>query len=228
MLATFVIEFGLAFYTLWRYKMTAISRIAVVMLFALGSFQLAEYMTCGGLGLNHTEWARFGYIAITLLPALGIHMLTELAGKKKPLLVGAAYATCAAFVTYYLINSGAISGQQCYANYAVFNTHSTVAQLFGAYYYGWLMVGIYLAWQWGNELPKRRKILRSMILGYLVFIVPTVFFNLVNPSTVKGIPSIMCGFAVLFALLLSIKVLPSGCPARAQLPVSSKTAKQKI
>ena len=50
MLATFIIEFGFAFYSIWRYKMTTISRLVVAMLFALGSFQLAEYMICGGLG----------------------------------------------------------------------------------------------------------------------------------------------------------------------------------
>ena len=89
MLATFLIEFGLAFYTLWRYKMSTIRRLAVIMLFALGTFQLSEYMVCGGLGWSHIQWARVGYISITLLPALGIHMLAKLAGKKMPMLVGA-------------------------------------------------------------------------------------------------------------------------------------------
>lgn len=214
MLATFLIEFTFAFYTIWRYKMTTVSRLAAAMLLALGSFQLAEYMVCGGLGWTHLEWARAGYVAITLLPALGIHMLVSLAGKKMPALVLAAYATCAAFVTFYLIGAGSISGQACYANYAVFYTNHSSSQLFTAYYYGWLMVGTYLAWQWGMELPRRRKTLHAMALGYLVFILPTTFFNIIDPTTVKAIPSIMCGFAVLLAFILVIRVLPSSCEAR--------------
>jgi len=214
MLATFLIEFGLAFYTLWRYKMSTVKRLAVVMLFALGTFQLSEYMVCGGLGWSHIQWARVGYVSITLLPALGIHMLVKLADKKMPALVGAAYASCVAFVAFFIIGAGAIGGQECYANYAVFYTNHAGAQWYTAYYYGWLMIGTYLAWQWGIEQPARRKTLHAMVLGYLVFIVPTTAFNIIDPSTLKGIPSIMCGFAILLAFVLVIKVLPNSCENR--------------
>lgn len=214
MLATFVIEFALAFYTLWRYKLTTVTRLAIVILIALGAFQLAEYMVCGGLGWSHIEWARFGYVAITLLPALGIHMLVKLADKKAPWLVAAAYLTCAAFVAFYLLGAGAINGQACYPNYAVFYTNHDVSQLYTAYYYGWLMIGIYLAWQWGNEQPKIRNTLRAMMLGYLVFLVPTTIFNIIDPTTLKGIPSIMCGFAVLLSLVVVFGVLPKSAKKR--------------
>lgn len=214
MLATFLIEFSFAFYTLWRYKLNTISRLAFITLIALGSFQLAEYMVCGGLGWSHIEWARVGYGAITLLPALGIHMVVALAGKKMPLLVTAAYASCAVFIGYYVLAEGAISGQTCYANYAVFETHQASVWPFMIYYYGWLVVGTYLASRWGNQLPARKKALQAMAIGYLVFILPTTIFNLVDPSTTKGIPSIMCGFAVLFAFALVLKVLPNSVEAR--------------
>jgi hypothetical protein len=210
MLITLIIEFGFAIYTLWRYKMTAVSRLAVAILVALGAFQFAEYMICGGLGLTHVDWARFGYISITLLPALGIHMLTALAGKKKPWLVGVAYATCTAFVTYYVFNINAVSGQTCYANYAVFySAANAMSLLYTAYYCGWLLIGIYLAWIWGNEIPKKRTALHAMMLGYLVFIIPTTVFNIIDPTTTRGIPSIMCGFAVLLAFVIVLKVLPN-------------------
>lgn len=224
MLATFLIEFGLIFYTLWRYKMTTVSKLTVIILASLGIFQLAEYMVCGGLGWSHVQWARVGYVAITLLPALGIHMLVKLADKKAPMLVGAAYASCAAFVGFYILGTEAISGQACYANYAVFYTHHAVSQWYTAYYYGWLMIGTYLAWQWGMEQPKRRKTLHAMVLGYLVFLVPTTVFNIIDPSTLKGIPSIMCGFAVLLAFVLVIKVLPNSGEVRP----SSQNIREKL
>ncbi len=214
MLATFIIEIGLAIYTFWRYKMTTISRLAITMLASLGMFQLAEYMVCGGLGLSNIQWARMGYVAITLLPALGIHMLVKLAGKKLPWLVSAAYVSCAIFVEFYVMGTDAISGQACYANYAVFYTHHSSSQWFTAYYYGWLMIGTYLAWQWGMKQPENRKTLYSMMMGYLVFLVPTTVFNIIDPSTIKGIPSIMCGFAVLLAFVIVIKVLPNSAEIR--------------
>jgi len=224
MLATFIIEFGFALYVLWRYKMSTVTRLAFTILVALGTFQLAEYMVCGGLGWSHVEWARLGYIAITLLPAIGIHMLVTLAGKKMPILVGAAYVSCAAFVTFYIFGTGAISGEACYANYAVFYTAHASSQWFTAYYYGWLMVGTYLAWQWGMQQPACRKTLHAMMLGYLVFLVPTTAFNIIDPSTLKGIPSIMCGFAVILAFVIVLMVLPDSCKVRE----SAKNVRKKL
>lgn len=214
MLATFLFEFGAAFYTIWRYKMTTVTRLAVMILLALGTFQLAEYMVCGGLGWTHVEWARLGYGAITLLPPLGIHLLVALSGKKKPLLIGLAYLTGAAFLVFYMFVQSAIGAQECYPNYAVFHTSSDLAWLYGVYYYGWLIIGTLLALRWADEIPKRRKALMGMAFGYLVFILPTTFFNLIDPSTLKGIPSIMCGFAVLFAISLVAMVLPNSSRKR--------------
>jgi len=130
------------------------------------------------------------------------------------MLVGAAYATCAAFITFYIFSPGSINGHECYANYAVFYTNQNSSQYFTAYYYGWLLIGTYLAWHWGMKLPKYRKVLFYMSLGYLVFIIPTVAFNIIDPDTVRAIPSIMCGFAVLLAFVIVIKVLPSSCKIR--------------
>ena len=209
MLATLIIEFSLAIYTLVRYKMTTISRLVTVILITLGCFQLSEYMICGGLGLTHIEWAKFGYIAITLLPVLGLHLITAIAGKKKHLLLSTAYTTSLIFVAYYLFNNGALRGQECFANYAVFYSHGIMSELFGVYYSLWLIIGLYLAWQWSKQLPKKRKALRAIILGDLFFILPTFFFNIIDPTTIKGIPSIMCGFAVILALTLAIKVMPN-------------------
>ncbi len=209
MLATFLIEFTLALYTFWRYKINTITRLAIIMLLSLGTFQLAEYMSCGNLGITNFEWARLGYGAITLLPALGIHMLTAISGKKMPALVSAAYASCAIFLGFYLFAVDSVSLKTCYANYAVFGAYKSISIPFGMYYYGWLLVGTYLAWLWAKELPKHKKALQSMAIGYLVFILPTTTVNIIDPTTLKGIPSIMCGFAVLFAVILVARVLPN-------------------
>ncbi len=228
MLATFIIEFGFAFYTIWRYKMSTAVRLAIALLFALGTFQLAEYMICGGLGLTNIEWARIGYMSITLLPALGIHMIVTLAGKRMPVLVGFAYATCAAFVGFYLLAERSVDIRMCAANYAVFSSQRIITIPFATYYYGWLMAGVYLAWRWAKELPGRSKSLLAMAFGYLAFILPTTTFNIVDPSTVSGIPSIMCGFAVLFAFAIVLKVLPNAVGVEEKQPGFLEKFQQKI
>lgn len=211
MLFTFALEFLLAIYTLWRYKWTTVTRLVAALLVCLGIFQLAEFMICGGLGLNHVEWAKVGYVSITLLPALGLHLVASISGVKsrevKPLL-SLAYGTAAAYVLYFAFAQDSVIGRVCAENYAIFDTHGAGALLYAAYYYGWLLVTVGCAMAWAERNRKARGALRWAAVGYASFIVPTVIVNVADPDTLSGIPSIMCGFAVLLALILVWRVLP--------------------
>lgn len=208
MLATFAIEFGLLFYTLWRYKLNTVSRLVVAFLACLGVFQLSEFMICGGLGLGHTEWVQLGYVAITLLPALGIHLVATLAKKSVKPLVFAAYASALAYSAYFIAFAGQVLHSQCTPNYTIFDMDGRGYLFYGLYYYGWLLLTAFLSIKWAREFPKKAAALRWMVVGYAVFLVPTTLANMIEPATIRAIPSIMCGFAVLFALVLVWKVLP--------------------
>jgi hypothetical protein len=79
------------------------------------------------------------------------------------------------------------------------------------YYYGWLMVGVGYAMQAARALKElsKQKALRGFALGYMAFIVPTTAVNIIDPNTISGIPSIMCGFAVILAIIITTVVLPN-------------------
>lgn len=215
MLATFIIEIILAAYTVVRYRLNTLGRLAVAMLVALAVFQLCEFHVCSGWGVRATEWSRLGYVAITLLPALGLHMLHVIAGKPHRKLVAAAYATMLGFIVYFLAVPSAFRSYQCTGNYVIFQIGERAAIMYGLYYYGWLLAAISLGISWANEFKTlgathRRQLngVKALIIGYLVFLVPTALANSVRPETRRGIPSIMCGFAVLFALILALYILP--------------------
>jgi hypothetical protein len=210
MLATFTIEFFMLFYVLWRYKMTALSKLSVAFLACLGIFQLSEYMICGGLGMDHIGWVQLGYSAITLLPPLGLHMTTVIAKRQKQVwpLLAAAYATGAAYVGYFVIVGPSVITHQCAPNYAVFNLSGAGYLFYGTFYYGWLIVTIALAALYARLQPKQAVALRWQVASYAVFIVPTTIANLLDPATISAIPSIMCGFAVICALILVWRVIP--------------------
>jgi hypothetical protein len=209
MLATLVIEFGMAIYVTWRYKFTTVVKLTIAMLLALGTFQLAEYMLCGGLGLDNVQWARFGYMSITLLPALGIHAIVALAKQKKPYLVMSAYLTCLLFLVFFALAPSAIQLHTCAANYTVFDTHDLMVWPYAFYYYGWLFIGGTLALKWSKVMPAQATALLAMAFGYASFIMPTTTLNLIDPQTILAIPSIMCGFAVIYAMTLTLVVLPA-------------------
>jgi hypothetical protein len=211
MLATFIIEVVFAVYVISRYKLTPVSRLAAAILIGLAVFQLAEYNVCEtAWGVDSLTWARIGYVAITFLPPLGIHLATRLAGRKQPILVGSAYAVGLAFAVFFLFSGHGMTGQQCLGNYVIFSIAPWAISLYAFYYYGLLALGIGYSLQASQAMKSKSKkqALIALALGYLAFIVPTTAANIIDPSTMAGIPSIMCGFAVILAIVLTTIVVP--------------------
>ncbi len=213
MIATMVTETALAVYTLWRYKLSPTVRLATLTLLMLAAFQLAEYFVCTG-SVGHTiVWSRIGFAAITFLPPLGLHLVHRVANKPTGRLVYTAYASMAAFVVFFLAFPNVFDNYQCTGNYVIFHLRSHAGGVYWVYYMGWIFTSIVLGVRWANQLmcqEKTRQLLavRGLIIGWFVFLIPTAIANIVNPGTRAGIPSVMCGFAVLFALILALYVLP--------------------
>ena len=214
MMATILIEASLAVYTIWRYKMTEITKVIVLLLLALATFQLAEYNVCTGEA-SALQWSRLGFVAITTLPPLGLHLMHLLANKPNRKFVLAGYTSMIAFSAFFLASQSAFTGHQCTGNYVIFQFSSQVTGAYGLYYYGWLLAGIGLGIHWANQLRekgksslKRLESVRALVVGYFVFLVPTAVANTVRPETRRGIPSIMCGFAIILALILALYIMP--------------------
>lgn len=211
MLATFLIEIIFAAYIIWRYKLTPVSRLVVAILLSLAVFQGAEFMLCGGAGISGGLWSKLGYSAITLLPPLGLHLAFTIAGKQAKIVTTVAYATAAIFVFYFTFLTGSVSGHTCYANYVVFQSdYRWAVWLYALYYYGWLLVGVGVSLRLARQMKKStlRYALYWLAAGYGAFIIPTTLANIIDPSTIAGIPSIMCGFAVILAFILTLRVTP--------------------
>jgi hypothetical protein len=215
MIATMVIEVSLALYTIWRYKLNQLGRLVVLLLTMLASFQLAEYFVCTG-SVGHAQfWSRVGFAAITTLPPLGLHILHVLAGKRSKALVQFAYGSMFAFIGIFLLVHGAFSNHECTGNYVIFHIRPHLGGLYWIYYFGWIGVSIALAVKWlreikqtGKQAVRQLQAIEGLTFGWFVFIIPTALANAVNARSRQGIPSIMCGFAVLFALIVVLYVLP--------------------
>lgn len=210
MIATIILELGFLAYVIFRYKMSAATRLVAAVLFFLAVFQVAEYFVCGGIGGSNATWSKIGFVSITLLPPLGIHLLHVIAGKRWSALHGAAYGMAAAWIVVFILSERIFAGHVCAGNYVIFQIKPVIAYLYTAYYYLWLFVGTYLCIKFA-EVIKNKKTKKALTLfgfGYLTLLVPTTLANLVNPTTIDGIPSIMCGFAIILAAILTFGVLP--------------------
>ncbi|QQS69698.1 hypothetical protein IPP75_00950 [Candidatus Saccharibacteria bacterium] len=227
MMATFLIEIGLALWTLWRYRMSRLVQLSVATFVCLAVFQLAEYTICEGLfGLSQLTWAKIGYVAITALPALGIHLLSVIAKQKVPWLLALSYGSMFVFMGYFLFAANGISATTCGGNYVIFKTSNYATSWYTLYYYGLELLvvaaSIYLARKVSSQRTKQA--LLGLTAGYLGFMVPVAIANTINPEFINAVPSVMCGFAVIFALSLGLYVLPrTAHPRQSRIGTSDKT-----
>jgi hypothetical protein len=209
MVVTFIIETVFLLYTLARYKLNTLSKIAAALLFCLATFQLAEYNVCGGEGTSAATWSRIGFVAITLLPALGIHLLHAIAKKPWNNIIGAAYGTAAAWVLVFAFTEKAFAGHVCAGNYVIFQIKPHLGGLYFFYYYLWLFIGGYLCLKFAKTMKTaKRESLILLALGYAALLIPTTLANMANPDTVRGLPSVMCGFAIILAAIVTFGIMP--------------------
>lgn len=211
MILTFVFEIMAALLVLVRYRRLKESRLIIAILVCLAIFQLAEYMICeGALGLSSLDWARVGWIAISFLPPLGIHLGLTIADKQQKIIIILGYVIAIAFSVYFLTVGHGIQNSACLGNYVIFEVAKPALSIYIAYYYAWLVAGMAAAFIYAGDIPQkpRREALQWLGVGYAVFIIPTIAVNLLDPTTIAGIPSIMCGFAVMLAAVLLFAVVP--------------------
>lgn len=232
MIATLAIELCLVAYAIFRYKLNMVGRLTVALLVFLALFQLAEFNVCTGGSDSDVMWSRIGFAAISTLPPLGLHLMYVLAKNPGRKMVYGAYAAMALFIGYFLLYESVFAGQQCTGNYVIFQLTEYAGGWYSVYYFGLLLVAIVQGFRWVEQHKSADKLnvrqiqaIKGLIAGYLVFLVPTAIASTVNPETRGGIPSIMCGFAVLLAIILVFHILPRAGQLRSG--EKTKTIKQQ-
>lgn len=211
MAATLIVEFVMVAHTLVVYRMQRHVRVAVSLLCCLAIFQMAEYRIC--TAASNQVWTWVGYVSITLLPPLGIHLVT-LVSKNFWLRIG-SYLAAAVMVAFFIGDPVAVRGAVCTGNYVILDATAPVDAYFRWYYTVFLAVGIAEAlrcfWKMRRVTPEtssHRRLLFWLVISYLSFLLPTAIAYLLDHSVVMALPSVMCGFAIIMAFIVSIIVIP--------------------
>ncbi len=208
MAITAVAELLLAIYVLAKVPKNTSTMLGLSILLLLAVFQVAEYSICEGSILGSDTWSRIGFAAITLLPPLGVHLYRSLLGKKAGAIEILAYLTGALWMVVFL-SGNAVDGYQCTTNYLIFTMKPDLGGTYFAYYYAWLLYVLFgSVQQWRKGTTVNHESLKWLGIGYAAFIIPATFIWLLDGPAAKGLPSIMCGFAVILALILGLRVLP--------------------
>lgn len=207
MLLTFITEFFLAGYSFIKYRTTKFGRGVVVTLILLGGFQLSEFFICRGY--YPVFWSRIGFFSITLLPVLGLYLVSLI--RKSSVFIKIGYVLAAGFAMYYLFMPKSIEGAICGGNYVIFDGPRGLYIFYGFYYFGFLFLAIWEALEGMKEKAKNiifKKILFWFIVGYLSFILPLSLVYIFIAGSRIAVASIMCGFAIIFAFILTFKIAP--------------------
>ncbi len=210
MVATFLVEIIAAIFVLYRYKANKASRLVVSLLLCLSAFQLAEYYVCTNSSLAVIS-ARFGFVAITLLPVLGLHLMYTLTdNKSNKNYIRFIYLLALLLSAYFLMAPQVFDSYRCTGNYVIFQIGHNLTKIYGIYYFGLvaqsILTGVYYL---RSKVSAPNKLaVKWFIAGYFFFIAPVAFLNVLHPDTGQAIPSILCGFAVTLALVLVAKIAP--------------------
>jgi hypothetical protein len=209
MLATFVIECGLAAYVFQRYRKSLFASVATAVLLLLAVFQLSEYQICANQ--DAIFWSRLGLAAITVLPVLGLYLISLVSHKKHFLRLGYVAATVS--VVLILLAPRDLISPICAGNYVTFGGPEVLYRFYAAYYFGFLLIGIWESVEALNVSRSKRvhRILRWMVIGYLSFMLPMgIVYAFYEPARM-AVASIMCGFALGLAFILALRIVPEYC-----------------
>jgi hypothetical protein len=210
MIATFVIEILAVLYVLYKYKRNTSSLLILLTLLCLASFQLTEYFVCTNSSVALIS-SRLGFVAITFLPVLGLHLMQRLTGATfNRFRISYLYILAITLSIYFLSAPNVFEGYQCTGNYVIFQLGVLQTILYSLYYYGLLVVALFCCGRYlnGSKQNKNSLAVKWLLAGYLLFIVPVAVLSVTNPDTSKAIPSIMCGFAVTLAIILVARIAP--------------------
>ena len=208
MAITVILELLLMAYLLATRKMNQSLGLILFIIFFLAMFQMAEYGICEQLGLDSTAWARLGFGAITLLPILGLHLVYSITNRHNPLLLSFGYLLSIAWIGYFIFG-GILHQAVCGGNYVIFDVSEPQEGLYYVFYNSFLFIALVQAIRFMSDSSSQIKnALKWLVIGYLSFIVPSIIVRLLSEQTGPGLPSILCGFAVMLAIILTVKVAP--------------------
>lgn len=204
-LATFIIEVLLAVYVFIKYKTTLFSQLCIALFLCLGIFQLSEYFICTSSQVN--VWLKVGYVAIALLPAFGIH-ITSIITKRDKTLAYSAYGLAGLFIFAVLFIPQIQLEATCEPHYVSISKHPLFGFLFGSYYAAYVLSAVYTLWRSMKARIGDRREEQWLIISYAVFVVPSIVLFYIKSIVLSALPSVMCGFAILTALIFVFFIIP--------------------
>jgi len=151
---------------------------------------------------------QMAFIVVTWLPPLGLLLIAQLSPSQSQLNYAISYfmlAVALSIVIWIALDDRFVSDSVCNVVYAKYSTPMPRFQICSWFY--WLgLLGMIVLSALGvrsSDNPDQQRLLKTVLLGSLGFIVPAVITNRFVPPAQGALPSVMCHFALVLAIFLA-------------------------
>jgi hypothetical protein len=180
-------------------------RIPVALLqFVLAGYQVAEIFICAAP--ERTTLARLAFVDVVWLPPLALTLLVGLAdaGRLARGAVKGAWAIAGGLAVWMAVDPSFVVGTVCQAVLATYQHGTPFHHAFGGFYelcLGAIVFGGAAAMARVDDRVDRAHI-ADLQMGVLGFMVPAMLTQIIWKGLDPSLPSIMCHYALVLALLL--------------------------
>jgi len=208
-LTTAIIEWTLAIIIPWKYPKNRIRFFSSALMFFLGLYQFTEFMFCK---TNQADlWMRIGFMAYSLLPAIGLH--ATLYYFKIKINIFWLYVIPVAYIIGAAMTTNFITESKCHDIFVTArNIFSRIDSpltslrfgIFTAYYFIFILlvciIGICAYLKETNH--KKQRVLLAFPTAVIIMSFPTFILIILFPALNMQFPSVLCHFGLLFALTI--------------------------
>ena len=204
-------------WALWGPGERGVVRTTGAILMLLAAYQLAEVAICSNVAAAGFL-PRLAFVIVTWLPALGLLLIAQLRQPRSRIFGGSAYAMLAAaagVVVWIVVDRSFASASVCNAVYARY-THAMPRFLVYSSFY-WLGLAGMIGFSGYGAMTcrdlRRRQQLTQVFIGTTGFVGLSMLTSWFVPTARGALPSIMCHFALLFAVCLTRLIVLERRPA---------------
>ena len=204
-LATAITEWVLALILITSFRKSKLTPYFSIILMLLGIYQFTEFMLCFSANLI---WVRVGFIAYSFLPVLGLHATLFYLNKRKNFTL--LYAIPIVYSFLALLTPNFVLSGTCMRLFVsvktILSNNALLVLPYMLYYIIFITIAfIYLVREYLKVKDKTRKKVSFFIaLGIFCMTLPTFIVLQIFPIFNVNLPSVLCHFALLLAIIFFI------------------------
>jgi len=182
-------------------------RTTASMLWLLAGYQLAEVAICAHTGVAGFL-PRLAFLIVTWLPPLGLLLIAQIHRPRARALYLPAhlfFAASTGITAWILLDPGFAVASVCNAVFAHYSHAMPRFLAYGAFYWAGLLGMLILSTLSYRRCADaaRRRMTLHVGAGTAAFVIPSLLVTQFVPPARGALPSIMCHFALLFAISLA-------------------------